>query len=285
MLFRSIKKVAVLRPTTAYEVHSALADSLEKGSADRAYTKYGLKKFPLGGKTGTAYNFTDAWFIGYSSEVTCGVWAGFDSPQPIYRGAFSNEIALPIWVDFMNATFANYVPADIPRPAALKRYEICRSSGLLATDKCSDTETNPTTGETIEHRMTEFEWGTPAQAPKGPCDVHGGGDKSYVKTVAQPKEGLRAELAVDLEHFTTVFMKSQTVLGEDPFSAIKNTKVAVAEPVDPAAVKNAVMPAPTPASSDPRELPVRAAEPAGPIDQQPHDGATIELEPPPAIQF
>ena len=102
---------------------------LERGTADKAVSKYGLKKFPVAGKTGTAYNFTDDWFIGYSSAMTCGVWAGFDKPSPIYRGAFSNEVALPIWVDIMNATFSKYRAAEIPQPQAIQKYEICTVSG------------------------------------------------------------------------------------------------------------------------------------------------------------
>ena len=282
----ALRKIQVIKPTTAYEVHSALADSLERGSADRAYSGCGLKKFPLGGKTGTAYNFTDAWFIGYSSEVTCGVWAGFDSPQPIYRGAFSNEVAMPIWVDFMNASFSKFVPQEIPRPAELEKYEICRSSGLLATERCVETTTD-STGESNEHRTTDFEWGTVEQAPKTGCDVHGGGEKSFLKTQKPSNEGIpRAPLAVDLTRFTSVFMKSPTVLGDDPYSAIKNTTVLPAEAVDPTAVKNlAPTPSPTPADTEPREPQVRRAEPAGPVDQQPSDGSIIQIEPPPPMQF
>ena len=70
-------KVKVVKATTAYEVHSCLSEVLERGTADTVFTDLGVKKLPLGGKTGTAYNFTDAWFLGYSSAVTCGVWAGF----------------------------------------------------------------------------------------------------------------------------------------------------------------------------------------------------------------
>ena len=101
-------KVRVIKPTTAYEVHTCLADVLERGTADKTFTEYGVKHYPLGGKTGTAYNFTDVWFVGYSSAITCGIWAGFDKPRTtIYRGAFSNEIVLPAWADVMKASFAD----------------------------------------------------------------------------------------------------------------------------------------------------------------------------------
>ena len=82
----------------------------ESGTGQAARTEFGLKKFPAAGKTGTAYDFTDALFAGYDSALTCVVWAGFDKPQQIYRGAFGHEIALPVWVDIMNAAATRYPP-------------------------------------------------------------------------------------------------------------------------------------------------------------------------------
>ena len=281
----ALRKKPVIQPSTAYEVHSALAESLERGSADKAYSKYGLRKVPIGGKTGTAYNgsYTDVWFVGYTSAITCGVWAGFDSPHTIYRGAFSNDIALPIWVDYMNASFARYQPKEISRPENLQKYEICRNSGLLATDKCVETHKGAETGDTMEHRTTYFEWGTPEQAPKTTCDVHGAGAKNQIKVLA-PKEGLRAELAVDVNAFKPVTMKAPSVVGVDPYGAIMNTRVAKAEPVDPNLVP-VVTPTPSPTPEPgPKEPQVRQAQPAGPMDQ-PAEQANIELEPPPPIKF
>ena len=88
--------VEVIKPAIAYEVTSCLTDALTEGTGQLAYEKDGLKKFPAAGKTGTAYDFTDALFAGYDSAVTCVVWAGFDKPQPIYRGAFGSVLALPV---------------------------------------------------------------------------------------------------------------------------------------------------------------------------------------------
>ena len=104
----------VIKPETAYEVHSCLVDALETGTGHAAREKFGLKKFPAAGKTGTAYDFTDALFAGYDNSITCAVWAGFDKPQKIYRGAFGSEIALPIWVDVMNAANERYPAKEIP---------------------------------------------------------------------------------------------------------------------------------------------------------------------------
>src|SRR5204863_3115008 len=58
---------AVLKPEIASEVTSCLTEALTEGTGRAAYQKYGLKKFPAAGKTGTAYDFTDALFAGYDS--------------------------------------------------------------------------------------------------------------------------------------------------------------------------------------------------------------------------
>ncbi len=58
---------------------------------------------PLGGKTGTTSDFTDAWFLGFSPSVTCGVWVGFDSRQSLGDKETGARAALPIWISFMSA--------------------------------------------------------------------------------------------------------------------------------------------------------------------------------------
>ncbi len=167
----SIRKL-VIKPETAYEVHSCLVDALQSGTGKAAFTHFGLKKMPAAGKTGTAYDFTDALFAGYDSNFTCAVWAGFDKPQKIYRGAFGCELALPIWVDVMNAAAKSYPPREIKEPSGLKQIEICSRSGLLATDKCYDA-VNTANGDAVQRRTTYPEIATPSQAPTEPCNVHG----------------------------------------------------------------------------------------------------------------
>jgi penicillin-binding protein 1A len=58
-------------------------------------------KHPLGGKTGTTSDYTDAWFLGFSPSVTCGVWIGFDSRQSLGEKETGAKAALPIWINFM----------------------------------------------------------------------------------------------------------------------------------------------------------------------------------------
>jgi penicillin-binding protein 1A len=58
---------------------------------------------PAAGKTGTTNDYKDAWFVGYTRSLTCGVWVGFDKPQTIAPKGYGAALALPIWVQAMNA--------------------------------------------------------------------------------------------------------------------------------------------------------------------------------------
>jgi membrane carboxypeptidase/penicillin-binding protein len=222
----SIRKI-VVKPETAYEVHSCLADALESGTGKAAFTQFGLKKIPaLAGKTGTAYDFTDALFAGYDSNFTCAVWAGFDKPQKIYRGAFGRELALPVWVDVMNAAAQRYPPREINQPASasggLKQAEICSRSGLLATDKCYDAVKTPN-GDTVQRRTTYMEIGTQSQLPTQPCTVHGE-PRARLAREFSSSDMPRAALAVDLSEVTPIAIKSPTLLADqDPYNSLKST--------------------------------------------------------------
>src|SRR5207244_9846382 len=176
-------------------------------------TEFGLKKFPAAGKTGTAYDFTDALFAGYDSNLTCAVWTGFDKPQKIYRGAFGRELALPVWVDIMNVAATRYSPREIKRPPGLKEAEICLRSGMLATNKCYDT-IRGATGDSIQKRTTYTEIATPAQMPTETCNIHGEPRVTAVADAAPP-EVPRAQLAADLTGVKPVVLKSPTILTEN----------------------------------------------------------------------
>ncbi len=62
---------------------------------------------PLGGKTGTTNNYTDAWFVGFSPSVTCGTWIGFDTRESLGKKETGAKAALPMWIDFMRAAVAD----------------------------------------------------------------------------------------------------------------------------------------------------------------------------------
>jgi penicillin-binding protein 1A len=76
---------------------------------------------PLGGKTGTTNNYTDAWFIGFSPSVTCGTWIGYDNRQSLGEKETGARAALPIWMDFMSAEIATKPNEVFPAEGAPKK--------------------------------------------------------------------------------------------------------------------------------------------------------------------
>jgi 1A family penicillin-binding protein len=218
---REGKKENVIAPETAYEVHSCLVDALEKGTGRAARAQFGLKAKAVAGKTGTAYDFTDVLFAGYDNAITCAVWAGFDKPQKIFRGAFGHDIALPVWVDVMNAASERYPEREVAQPKGLERVNICSKSGELATDKCVEKIKTPS-GET-EEKTTYAELTTAAQKPTEPCSVHGETRNLLVRDLP-PSEFPRAALAVDTAGITPVTPQGPVLLADrDPYNSVHST--------------------------------------------------------------
>jgi penicillin-binding protein 1A len=74
--------------------------------------------YPLAGKTGTTNDFTDAWFVGFSPSLTCGVWIGYDEKKSLGEKETGGHAALPIWIQFMTVALAGKDPGEFqPVPA------------------------------------------------------------------------------------------------------------------------------------------------------------------------
>jgi penicillin-binding protein 1A len=86
-----------IRADTAFVMTTLLRGVVQRGTAARA----AALDWPLGGKTGTTDNFTDAWFVGFDPDITVGVWVGFDTKRAIGQGQSGAVAALPIWIDVM----------------------------------------------------------------------------------------------------------------------------------------------------------------------------------------
>ncbi len=77
--------------------------------------------YPLAGKTGTTNDFTDAWFVGFSPSLTCGVWIGYDEKKSLGEKETGAHAALPIWMQFMNVALAGKEPGEfqpVPVPVS-----------------------------------------------------------------------------------------------------------------------------------------------------------------------
>jgi len=108
--FPDVKDVVSAR--TARTMTAMLREVVLHGTAIAASSM----KYPLGGKTGTTNNFTDAWFVGFSPSITCGVWIGYDEKKFLGAKETGSRAALPIWMDFMKAALAGKDPGDFQAP-------------------------------------------------------------------------------------------------------------------------------------------------------------------------
>jgi penicillin-binding protein 1A len=127
----------IFSPEVAWMTNSILQQVMKTGTAAKA-SSLGWKK-PGGGKTGTTDEYRDAWFVGYTSSLTCGVWVGMDKPETIIEKGYGSALALPVWVDVMNSVPELKYPAGRLEPAAnLQRVPICSASGCRATSQCAN---------------------------------------------------------------------------------------------------------------------------------------------------
>ncbi len=151
-------------PAAAAQITTRLMEKvMTEGTAAAARKEYGFKE-KAGGKTGTTNDYKDAWFVGFTSEITCGVWVGLDQPQTIIAGGYGGKLALPIWADTMNAAVAlNYQQKVASAEPVLAHVNLCRLTGLLATDGCSAAGTAYT-----DDLPTEM-------VPPGYCNAHAAG--------------------------------------------------------------------------------------------------------------
>ncbi len=104
----------VISSRTARVMTGMLREVVEHGTAARAGAEL---KHPLAGKTGTTNDFTDAWFIGFSPSLTCGVWMGFDEKKTLGKSETGGHAALPLWIAFMKTALRGHDQEDFgPAP-------------------------------------------------------------------------------------------------------------------------------------------------------------------------
>lgn len=122
----------VISPTTAYTVTNMLAGVIERGTARKA--RGSVLGTAIAGKTGTS---RDGWFVGYSPNLVCVVWIGFDDNQQL--GLTGADAAMPAWIDFMNEAIAlrpDLGGGNFECPEGIKFVEIDIATGLRSTVNC-----------------------------------------------------------------------------------------------------------------------------------------------------
>jgi penicillin-binding protein 1B len=122
----------VVSPTTAYMITNMLSAVIDRGTARKA--RGAVPGTAIAGKTGTS---RDGWFVGYSPNLVCAVWIGFDDNKQL--GLTGAEAALPAWIEFMNGAVAlrpDLGGANFECPEGIKFVEIDSVTGLRSTVSC-----------------------------------------------------------------------------------------------------------------------------------------------------
>jgi penicillin-binding protein 1A len=148
----------VLSPEVAYLMTDLLKGVILRGTGTAA--NIGI---PEAGKTGTADDYRNAWFIGFTPSMVTGVWVGNDDDSPMNR-VVGGSVPAQIWAAFMKKATQGQPAEDWPRPAGIVEQTVCGTTGLLASPGCPDPHPE------LFIRGTEPEGyappaGTPAGAP------------------------------------------------------------------------------------------------------------------------
>jgi penicillin-binding protein 1A len=160
----------VMEDAEAYVITSLLTSVVQDGTGKRAR----VLGRPIAGKTGTSNQAKDAWFVGYSTDVACAVWTGFDDPTPMGAGEAGASAALPAFVDFMREAHKKRPAADFPVPPGVSRVSIDPETGLRAyagqanaIDEVFLTGTEPTETATPDAGVEDPAAPSDAGAPSG----------------------------------------------------------------------------------------------------------------------
>ncbi|MEK6279262.1 MAG: PBP1A family penicillin-binding protein [Acidobacteriota bacterium] len=142
------QKSEVFRPDLAYVMTSFMKDVINRGTGAKVRAR-GFKG-NVAGKTGTS---RDGWFVGYTPNLVCVVWVGFDDGAQL--GLTGANSALPIWTDFMSAALGEHPEwqGDWQMPAGIEQVAINPKTGGPASD------------DDPEKRIELFINGTSPQAP------------------------------------------------------------------------------------------------------------------------
>jgi penicillin-binding protein 1A len=118
----------VMRPETAFVLTHLMKGVVERGTGTRAKA---LQR-PVAGKTGTSSEATDVWFVGFTPQLTAGVWVGYDLKRSLGSAETGGRLALPLWVSFMQRALADVPPEDFPVPENVSVLPVMHETGAPA---------------------------------------------------------------------------------------------------------------------------------------------------------
>ncbi len=151
----------IIDPRTAYQIVSLLQGVVQRGTG-RSISVIGK---PLAGKTGTSNEAKDLWFVGFSPDLACGVFVGFDNPRTLGKYEQGATVAAPIFRDFMKEALADVPPIQ---------FRVAPGIELVQVDAISG---QPTSGGDPNAVMEAYKAGTAPGEPNAPgAGVIGAGE-------------------------------------------------------------------------------------------------------------
>lgn len=126
------RSTPIISAENAYQITNMLTGVLEPGGTGSAL-KAQVGRIAAG-KTGTTEQKNDAWFVGYTPQLCCAVWVGYDQGKA--ANLFGGSAAGPIWASFIRNASANLPPNDFVRPNGVDLINVCLDTGLVAVEAC-----------------------------------------------------------------------------------------------------------------------------------------------------
>lgn len=202
----------LLDAAVAWQMHDMMAGGMVDGSARGLADGLMEKPFSGAGKGGTTHDFADTWFLGYNGRVTCGVWTGFlqGNSEPIYPGAFSRDLSMPVWRAAMNSVAPAFGGKRIERPDGLVELEICSVSGQRATQFCQEMVEDVATGTVRSKSTVAVEYFREGTQNLPFCTHHSG-------AVAGDTDTSHALGHLPVLDTLPVLPKAPVLIGEDPY--------------------------------------------------------------------
>ena len=212
--------VKLLDERVAWQVHDMMSQGMERGSA-RGLAKQLRGDFVGAAKGGTTHDFSDTWFLGYSGRISCGVWTGFlqGNSRPIYPGAFSRDLAMPVWVAAMNALPSDLTNRSIQRPVGLVDVKICKVSGQRATESCQELKEDLQSGKAVSVTTAVTDFFREGTQGLPYCTIHSGVGPSGI----DPSHALASLPAINTMR---VIPLQPVLLGNDPYHTEVSNEVA-----------------------------------------------------------
>ncbi|HEY1407035.1 MAG TPA: PBP1A family penicillin-binding protein [Spirochaetota bacterium] len=162
----------IIRPDTAQAMISMLCTVMSSGTGLSASIGR-----PAGGKTGTTNSWKDAWFVGFTPDVTTCVWIGYDRlGMSLGVGQSGGVVAAPVWGAYMRQALEGDPVRDFPVYGALESAEVCERSGLKPSPNCKSVITEVFVPGTVPDKICDID----NDSSGAPAGIHRKGPKEDI---------------------------------------------------------------------------------------------------------